>query len=49
VFAKEVFAPDKLFKAAKAVISQTCPGWEGVKLILTHDKKLLVTIGGCNG
>ncbi len=42
VFGKEVFAPDKLLKAARAIISQKCPGWEHIELILVHDKKPLV-------
>ncbi len=42
VFGKEVFAPDKLLKAARAIIGQKCLGWERVELILKHDKKPLV-------
>ncbi len=48
VFGKKVFAPDKLLKAARAIIGQKCLGWEHVELILKHDKKLLVAIGGAN-
>jgi hypothetical protein len=48
VLGKEVFAPDKLFKAARAIMSQKCPGWERVEFILKHDKKPLVA-GGANG
>jgi hypothetical protein len=49
VFGKEVFAPDKLLKAARAIIGQKCQGWERVELILKHDKKMLVTIADANG
>jgi hypothetical protein len=46
VFGNEVFAPDKLLKAARAIIGQKCLGWERVELILKHNKKPLVAIGG---
>jgi hypothetical protein len=49
VFGKEVLALDKLLKAARAIIGQQCLGWERVELILKHDKKPLVAIGGANG
>ncbi len=49
VFGKEVFAPDKLLKAARAIMGQKCQGWERVELILKHDKKMLVTIADANG
>jgi hypothetical protein len=49
VFGKEVFALDKLLKAARAIIGQKCLGWECVELILKHDKKPLVAIGCANG
>ncbi len=48
VLGREVFAPDKPFKAARAITSQKCPGWERVEFILKHDKKPLVA-GGANG
>jgi hypothetical protein len=48
VLGKEVFAPDKLFKASRAIMSQKCLGWERIKFILKHDKKPLVA-GGANG
>jgi hypothetical protein len=48
VFGKEVFAPDKLLKAARAIIGQKCLSWECVELMLRHDKKPLVAIGGAN-
>jgi hypothetical protein len=51
VFGKEVFSPDndKLLKATRAIIGQKCLGRERVELILKHDKKPLVAIGGANG
>ena len=49
VLGKDVFVPDKLFKAARAIISQKCLGWEHIELILKHDKKPLVAGGGTNG
>ncbi len=49
VFGKEVFAPDKLLKDARAIMSQKCQGWEHVELILKHDKRMLVTIADANG
>jgi hypothetical protein len=48
VLGKEVFAPDKLFKADRAIMSQNCPGWKRVEFTLKHDKKPLVA-GGANG
>ncbi len=48
MFGKEVFAPDKLLKAARAIIGQKCQGWEHVELILKHNKKMLVTIADAN-
>ena len=49
VLGKDVFVPDKLFKAARAIIGQKCLGWERIELILKHDKKPLVAGGGTNG
>jgi hypothetical protein len=49
VFGKEVFALDKLLKAARTIMGQQCQGWERVELILKHDKKMLVTIADANG
>jgi hypothetical protein len=49
VLGKDVFASDKLFKAARAIIGQKCLGWERIELILKHDKKPLVAGGGTNG
>jgi hypothetical protein len=49
VFGKEIFAPDKLLKAARPTIGQKCLGWERVELILKHNKKPLVALGGANG
>jgi hypothetical protein len=49
LFGKEVFAPDKLLKAARAIIGQKCLGWECVELILKHNKKPLVAMGVANG
>jgi hypothetical protein len=49
VFGKEVFAPDKQLKTARAIIGQKCLGWEHVELILKYNKKPLVAIGGANG
>ena len=46
---KDVFVPDKLFKAARAIIGLKCLGWERIELILKHDKKPLVAGGGTNG
>ncbi len=46
MFDKEVFAPDKLLKAARAIISQKCQGWEHLELILKHDRKDLIV--GCD-
>ncbi len=49
VLGKDVFAPDKLLKVARAIIGQKCLGWEHIELILKHDKKPLVAGGGTNG
>lgn len=49
VLGKDVFAPDKLFKAARAIIGQKCLGWERIELILKHDKKPLIAGSGANG
>jgi hypothetical protein len=49
VLGKNVFAPDKLFKVVRAIISQKCLGWERIELIPKHDKKPLVAGGGTNG
>ncbi len=46
---KVVFTPDKLFKAARAIIGQKCLGWEHIELILKHDKKPLIAGSGANG
>ncbi len=46
MFSKEVFAPDKLLKAARAIISQKWQGREHLESILKHDRKDLIV--GCD-
>ena len=49
MFGKEVFAPDKLLKAARAIISQKCQGWDCLELILKHDGKDMIVGSDKNG